>query len=81
MSTDTLYILRANASRAVFADLDPVVLTADVIADDGTTIPAGTHGTVVGVWESGAEFEVEFSEPPGLATVLAGALRAERGSI
>jgi hypothetical protein len=26
-------------------------------------LPAGAHGTVVGVWQGGRAYEVEFSEP------------------
>jgi len=30
---------------------------------DGRTLPAGAVGAVVGIWASGAAYEVEFSEP------------------
>lgn len=73
-----MYVMRSQAPRSGLKDLDAVVLTAAVQSDDGETIEAGSHGTVVGVWRDGVAFEVEFSSPvAGLATVLASDLVAE----
>ena len=77
MSIDTLYLMRTTAPHAAFSDLDVVVLTADVMSDEGKVIPAGTSGTIVGIWENGLEFEVEFTDPDMLATVPAGSLKAD----
>lgn len=43
-----------------FNDLDVAVLKFAVISNDGEGIPAGTEGTIVGVWQGGASYEVEF---------------------
>ncbi|KQO94855.1 DUF4926 domain-containing protein [Methylorubrum extorquens] len=68
-------MLRRQAPRSAFKDLDRVVLTADVTTDDGDTVAAGAEGTIVGVWRDGAAYEVEFTTPiAGLATVLPSAL-------
>lgn len=40
-------------------------------------LPAGAHGTIVGIWEGGRAYEVEFSEPfECLVTVPAKGLRS-----
>lgn len=76
MMVEALYVLRRQAPRSTFKDLDRVLLTADVITDDGDTISAGSAGTIVGVWRDGAAYEVEFTAPvAGLATVLPNVLR------
>lgn len=68
MSVEVLYVLRKDAPD--FQDLDAVVLLAPAVSDDGTTIPAGTRGTVVGIWAEERSCIVEFAEPDGaLATV------------
>ncbi|MCJ2102230.1 DUF4926 domain-containing protein [Methylobacterium sp. E-046] len=70
MSVDFSYLLRKEDPGAALRDLDDVVVLASVVTDDGETIPAGTEGTIVGVWKDGEAFFVEFAEPEGaLATV------------
>jgi hypothetical protein len=78
MPFDTLYQSRAPvANPQVFAELSVVAVLRDVLTDDGAIVPAGTEGTVVGVWGEGEAYEVEFDEPVvGNATVRADALRA-----
>ncbi|WP_245524351.1 hypothetical protein [Methylobacterium nonmethylotrophicum] len=50
-------------------------MTIPVTTGDGDAIPAGTEGTIVGIWRDGAACEVEFAQPPGaLATVAADGL-------
>ena len=44
------------------------VAVVDALTDDGVTIPAGTEGTIVGVWGLGEQYLVEVAEPEG--TVL-----------
>ena len=76
MSVEALYLLRKTEPRPGPQDLDSVVLTADVLTDDGDAVPAGTEGTIVGVYGDGAAFVVEFIEPLGaLANVAADGLR------
>lgn len=71
MAVDFSYLLRKEDPGAALRDLDDVVVLAAVVTDDGDTIPAGTEGTIVGVWKGGEAFVVEFSEPVGaLVTVL-----------
>ncbi len=62
----------------IFAELDRAFLVADVaVAGHQRPLPAGTSGTVVGVWAEGKAYEVEFSTPfPCLVTVPAEGLRA-----
>jgi len=70
MSVDFSYLLRKDDPGATLRELDDVVLLASVVTDDGDTIPAGTEGTIVGVWKGGEAFFIEFPEPVGaLATV------------
>jgi hypothetical protein len=70
MSVEFAYRYRQEAPQPGLRDLDSVVLTAVVISDDGSSIPAGTEGTIVSVHDQGATYVVEFAEPPGaLATV------------
>ncbi|MDP4023523.1 DUF4926 domain-containing protein [Methylobacterium sp. NEAU 140] len=72
MSVEVVYRLRKDGPGGAFRELDDVRVLADVVTDDGDTIPAGTEGTVVGVWGLGEAYEVEFPEPMGaLATIPA----------
>lgn len=51
-------------------ELDLVTLAVPVRSDEGHDVPAGSVGTVVGIWAGGSGFEVEFLEPfEALATV------------
>ena len=71
MSVDFSYLLRKDDPGAGLRDLDDVVVLAPVVTNDGDTIPAGTEGTIVGIWKDGEAFIVEFPEPAGaLSTVL-----------
>lgn len=45
-----------------FEDLDPARLLRSIGTKTGV-MPRGSEGTVVGVWGSGAAYEVEFSKP------------------
>jgi hypothetical protein len=78
MSFDTLYQSRAPIAQPQgLAELSVVTLLREVVTDVGVTVPAGTEGTIVGVWADGKAYEVEFDEPVvGNATVRADALRA-----
>lgn len=59
-----------QAERAAFRDLDRVRVLADVEADEGVQVPAGSIGTVVAIWARGLAFEVEFTRPvDALATI------------
>jgi type III restriction enzyme len=61
-----------------FNELDEVVLARAVdLGDLGKQLPAGARGTVVGVWQGGRAYEVEFAEPFAcLVTVSAESLTA-----
>ena len=68
---------RGEPRPTQFPELSVVEVLRDVRTDDGLAIPAGSRGTIVAIWGEGDAYEVEFSRPVvGLATVLAGALRA-----
>lgn len=70
MSFEFAYRIRTDRAPASLMDLDVVMLTADVTADDGATIEAGTEGTIVSIFRDGEAFVVEFDTPTGsLATV------------
>jgi hypothetical protein len=62
----------------MFDELDDVTLVAPMhVATLHRDLPDGSHGTVVGVWQGGHVYEVEFSEPfECLVTVPAEGLRA-----
>src|ERR1700728_299880 len=62
----------------VFDELDDVTLAAPAhVASLDQDLPAGAHGTVVGIWQGGRAYEVEFSEPfECLVTVPAEGLRS-----
>ncbi|HTW69118.1 MAG TPA: hypothetical protein VME47_04450 [Acetobacteraceae bacterium] len=68
---------RAGSGR-VFEELADVTLAAPVqVGTLDRELPAGSHGTVVGVWQGGRAYEVEFSEPfECLVTVPAEGLRS-----
>ncbi|MGE8131862.1 DUF4926 domain-containing protein [Methylobacterium sp. NPDC080182] len=66
-------------SAASIAELDRVTLSQEVEGDEGEKIPAGSTGTVVGIWAGGAAFEVEFAQPlSALATVKADAIASHQ---
>ncbi len=66
-----------SRQRRAFEELDDVTLVAPVhVASLDQDLPAGAHGTVVGIWQGGRAYEVEFSEPfECLVTVPADGLR------
>ncbi len=64
------YVFREVVAGPGLRDLDDIVLTAAVIADDGAVIPAGTEGTIVSVDNSGETYTVEFAEPEGTLATL-----------
>jgi hypothetical protein len=69
---------QGTSGTRVFEELDDVTLAAPVhVASLDQELPVGAHGTVVGVWQGGRAYEVEFSEPfECLVTVPAGGLSA-----
>ncbi|TXN51620.1 DUF4926 domain-containing protein [Methylobacterium sp. WL2] len=71
MSFEYAYRVWQTEPPSSLRDLDDVVLLVDAITDDGTTIHAGTEGTIVSVHGDGESYVVEFSEPVGaLVTAL-----------
>ncbi len=70
------YRIVASERRFPIDELDEVILSRDVVDMDGQCVPAGSVGTVVGVWGEMAAFEVEFTQPfQALATVQRDAIR------
>lgn len=67
----------AKEDAPVISELTRVALVTDYLdADTGRSLPAGSRGTVVGIWAKGRAYEVEFTEPFAcLATVSPEALR------
>lgn len=63
------------SARTGIEDLSRVVLCRDVVSE-GRRLPAGSAGTVVGVYRNGAAYEVEFTTPfHTVATVDAAAIQ------
>ena len=59
-------------------ELTRVALSKPVETESGV-LPAGSMGTVVGVYQSGAAYEVEFANPfHTVATVMPDAIRHAR---
>ncbi|KAA0589150.1 DUF4926 domain-containing protein [Azospirillum lipoferum] len=59
-------------------ELTRVALSKPVETEDGV-LPAGSMGTVVGVYRCGAAYEVEFAKPfHTVATVMPDAIRHTR---
>lgn len=59
-------------------ELTRVVLSKPVETEDGV-LPAGSMGTVVGVYRGGVAYEVEFAKPfHTVATVMPDAIRHAR---
>lgn len=59
---------------AAFAELALVRVREAVTTDENETVPTGTRGTVVAVYDGGTAYEVEFAT--GLAVVVAADLVA-----
>ena len=53
----------AHRGRPAFSEHHLVSLSSRLKLEDGRTLPAGSTGTVVGIWAEGEAFEVEFAEP------------------
>lgn len=69
---EMFYVRRRAKAPPIHAELSMVMLLTEAPTDAGVTMPAGSTGTVVGIWKDGEAYEVEFREPTGaLATVKA----------
>ncbi|KQT47823.1 hypothetical protein ASG52_11195 [Methylobacterium sp. Leaf456] len=67
---------RRSAPPAAFRELDRVRTLEVVAGEDGETVPVGSEGTVVAVWNGGEAFDVEFVRPvETLAAILPTALQ------
>lgn len=72
-----IFYVHRTADGGSLAELSIVEILADVRAEAGQTVPAGSVGTVVVVAREGEGYIVEFSEPAGtLACVEAHLVRA-----
>ena len=68
MNVALSYVLESDTP--LLKELDRVALLADAPADEGQIVPAGSEGTIVGIWQGGLAYEVEFTQPfHALATV------------
>ncbi|MCJ2083305.1 DUF4926 domain-containing protein [Methylobacterium sp. J-090] len=54
---------RVAKTRTPLDELSMAVLSAPITLDDGRTLPIGSRGAIVFVYENGAAYEFEFSEP------------------
>lgn len=57
-----------------FRELQVIRISKEVETEDGEKVPSGTCGTIVGVWGQGEAYEVEFTDPIGVATIRADGL-------
>ena len=74
----TPFVLTPDA-RSAIRELDAARLLVPVTDDEGREVPAGSVGTVVGVWNQGEAYEVELVAPfAALATVAAGQRAQDR---
>ncbi len=65
-----------SAPPPAFRELDRVRTLEVVSGEDGETVPAGSEGTVVAVWNGGEAFDVEFVRPvETLAAIVPKALQ------
>ncbi|MCJ2084750.1 DUF4926 domain-containing protein [Methylobacterium sp. E-005] len=78
MSFETMHTLRrAPEATPLFPELSVVVTLRDTVTDDGLSVPAGSHGTIVEIYAGGEAYEVECARPvAGTATIAAEALKA-----
>lgn len=68
MNVALSYVLEPDTP--LLKELDRVALLVDASTDEGKVIPAGSEGTIVGIWQDGLAYEVEFARPfHALATV------------
>ena len=75
LDTDLVYVSRSRV-RAPLPELSRVAVLVSTPTDADVTMPVGSIGTVVFVYNGGAAYEVEFAQPMGaLATVEAQNLR------
>lgn len=65
MSYEFAYRYRQDAPASGLRELDRVALTAAVTSDDGDAMPSGAEGTIVGVYNDGEAYAVEFAVPAG----------------
>ncbi|MFY9290806.1 MAG: DUF4926 domain-containing protein [Methylorubrum rhodinum] len=63
ISHDDPWPRQRSAPPAAFRELDRVRTLEVVSGEDGETVPAGSEGTIVAVWNGGAAFDVEFVRP------------------
>lgn len=54
---------RRHRTRKVWAEHSLVELASTIKVDAERSLPKGSVGAVVGVWQEGAAYEVEFNEP------------------
>lgn len=63
MSFDPTFYARTLGQSASIRELSRVALTAPYETEDGSVLPEGSEGTIVGTWARGAAYEVEFTKP------------------
>ena len=59
----------AAPNREAFREFAIVALRNPARTFDGVPILPGATGTIVTVWDEGAAYDVEFTDPAGLASV------------
>lgn len=71
---------RSASPRVPMSEHSLVQLSSRLSLEDGRTLPGGSIGAIVGVWDGGAAYVVEFAEPfHMIVTLPAGSIRqAER---
>ena len=76
MSIEQLFYMERVAPESAIPELSVVALRSALALADDRVLSIDAEGTVVGVWENGTAYVVEFDEPfHAVATVQADLLR------
>ena len=77
--TETFFIARREdelGKQRELRELSRVIAEIDVETLEGDAVPAGTVGTIVGTWNKGDAYDVEFAGALGPATIAHALLRS-----
>lgn len=76
LARERVHVFRPEASeRSAFQELSVVALLVPATTFDGEPVGVGATGTIVSVWNDGEAYDVEFTDPVGIASVAAADIR------
>lgn len=73
--TEIVFVGHARVNDSDLQELVRVVSLSDVTTIENETVPAGSEGTVVAVWQAGDLVDVDFDRAGGPATVRVDCIR------